>query len=91
MRTSANAVAKRAEQRRNRDAARWYALDGTYHASVATRLSALHLPASTASGGALCRPSTTVLYDDDGGFADEEVESQGRTRCARCLKKRGAR
>lgn len=65
---------------------RWYQLDGSWHSSVATRLSALHLPSldPNTEGCSLCAPMTTVLYMSD-GYTEKEAADTGRTLCKKCV------
>lgn len=67
------------------DDKRWYPLDGTWHQSVAARMSALHLqsPDPHTRGSAACNPMATALLMDD-GYTEEEAAASGRTLCKRC-------
>jgi hypothetical protein len=69
-----------------RDPSCWYPLDGTWHRSVAAKMSSLHLKYS-ANGGAMCNTSAALLEDD--GYTESEAKSAGRTLCKRCLKSVG--
>lgn len=64
------------------DVQRWFALDGTWHRSVASKLSALHL--DNGKGAPKCNPKRAVLDTDDVGYTEKEAEANGRTICARC-------
>ena len=80
---------RRRAQRRARVAEpRWYQLDGTWHSSVAARLSALHLQHGT-NGAALCGGGK-LLYTEDGGYSEKEAIASGRTLCKRCRKLAGS-
>jgi len=64
---------------------RLYPLDGSFHPSVATRLSALHYPNEKAA--ALCRPTATALcVEFDDGSTEDQARAERRTICARCRK-----
>ncbi len=62
----------------------WYPLDGTWHASVATRASKLHL--AKAKGVALCRE---YFLNDDDAYTEKAAAESFRGRCPRCLKLSG--
>lgn len=64
----------------------WFPLDGSWHKSVHTRLSALHLESRDphTKGSALCNPMATALYEDE-GYTEAEAKASGRA-CRRCLK-----
>lgn len=64
----------------------WYPLDGTWHQSMASRLSALHLSVNDEGKVAICNPQRTVLLDDM-PYDEKEAERCGRTLCQRCLRK----
>lgn len=64
----------------------WYPLDGTWHPSVAVKLSVVHL---SSDGGrtSACDPEgrkLALLKDDPHSEAD--VVTQGRTKCRKCAK-----
>lgn len=65
----------------------WYPLDGCWHKSVASKMSALHLKAGERKG-AMCNPQRTALLEDD-GYSEKEAISTGRTFCKRCCKAAG--
>lgn len=67
---------------------KWYPLDGTYHESVARRLSVLH--ASVAGSGrpsALCEGAKLVLLDDP--YTVDQARAEQRTLCIACMRKVG--
>lgn len=64
----------------------WYQLDGVWHKSVASKLSALHLAYST-KGAAMCGGGK-LLYME-GGYTEQEAIAAERPLCKRCLKSAG--
>ena len=62
----------------------WYPLDGTWHKSVASKLSALHAKRSSTAGTALC-DDRKLLFSGD-SYSESEAFMAGRTLCKRCLK-----
>lgn len=70
------------------DPEKLYPLDGSWHPSVATRLSQVHHP--TERGAAICKPQTTILLEDLEYDDADDADIDGRTVCKRCLKIRAA-
>ena len=64
----------------------WYPLDGTWHKSVAPKLSALHLSYSE-RGGSMCDRGNVLLKSD--GYTSAEAIADRRPFCARCCKAAG--
>ncbi len=67
----------------------WYPLDGSFHESVARQMSAVHL--SHNGKQALCDPTgRRFLLLTDMPHDEEDVDAEGRKRCAKCVKARTA-
>lgn len=61
----------------------WYPLDGTFHPSVARRLSTLHRLNPSTIREALCN-SVTVLYLH--GYTEAQAKTDRRTLCKKCVR-----